>query len=231
MLAARAYPNKRRFELEDVPRPEIGPREGLIKVHAAGITRGMLSLWRDRGMIKLLPATLGTEAAGEIVAVGAETFGVKVGARARMHAVVGCGRCRECVSGQSRMCAAAFLIGHAIYDDIAMPTYARYHNGGLAEFVRVPVENVDSVPDGVSYEDASKIHVTAVVYRSVKETGVGLGETLVVTGATGATGAGAIAAACLFGIGKVIAVSRRAASLGRVVALVANRSFPQCAAS
>jgi NADPH:quinone reductase-like Zn-dependent oxidoreductase len=67
MLAARAYPGKRHFELEDVPVPDIGPREILVKVHAAGLARGTLALWRDLGMIKLLPATLGTEAAGEVV--------------------------------------------------------------------------------------------------------------------------------------------------------------------
>lgn len=226
MLAARAYPGKRQFELEDVPIPDIGPREVLVKVHAAGLTRGMLALWRDRGMIKLLPATLGTEAAGEVAATGSECFGARVGSRVRMHAVVSCGRCRECAAGHARMCASAFLIGHAIYDEVAMPAYARYHNGGLAEYVRVPIENIDLIPDGVSYEAASKIHVTAVAYRTVKETGVGLGETLVVTGATGATGAGAIAAAGLLGIGKVIAISRTAANLERIVALAPELVVP-----
>lgn len=210
MLAARAYPGERHFRLEQVPIPAVGPRDVLIRVHWSGLARGTLSLWRERGRIKLLPATLGNEAAGEVVEMGAETFGVTAGQRVRMHAPVDCGPPHE---------RATFLIGHAIYNDAAMPLYAQYHDGGLAEYVKVPFENVDLIPDGVSYEHAAKVHVVAVAYRTLRETGAGIGDTVVVTGATGATGAGAIAAAPIFGITRVIAVSRTAASLENVVRL------------
>lgn len=226
MLAARAYPDKRHFELEDVPVPEIAAREVLIKVHSAGLARGTLALWRERGRIKLLPATLGNECAGEIAAVGADTFGVEAGDRVRLHPVVNCGRCRGCASGRPLQCEATFLIGHAIYNDLAMPMYARYHDGGLAEYVRVPVENVDLIPEGVSYDEASKVHVVGVAWRTVRETHVGIGDTLVITGATGATGGGAIAAARLFGVTRIIAVSRTEASLRQTVALAPDLVTP-----
>jgi threonine dehydrogenase-like Zn-dependent dehydrogenase len=210
MLAARAYPDETHFRLEDVPVPQIGPRDVLIKVHSSGLARGTLALWRQRGRIKLLPATLGNEAAGEIVEVGADAFGVAVGQRVRMHAPIECG---------PPHLRATFLIGHAIYNDAAMSLYAQYHDGGLAEYVKVPFENVDLIPEGVSYEHAAKVHVVAVAWRTVKEIGAGIGDTIVVTGATGATGAGAIAAAPILGITRVIAVSRARKSLESVVAL------------
>ena len=217
MLAARAYPDTRVFELVDIPVPEIAAREVLVRVKNAGLTHGLLSLWRDRGRIKLLPATLSQEGAGEIAAVGDEAFGVSVGDRVRVHPIVACGRCRSCALGRTSSCEATFLIGHAIYNDAALPTYARYHDGTLAEYVRVPVENVDRIPEGVGYDEAAKVHVLAVAWRAVRATEVGFGDTLVVMGATGATGAGAIAAARVFGVSRVIAVARTAQGLASVV--------------
>ena len=70
MLAARVYPGKNAFVLEDIPLPEIGPGEVLVKVRAVGLSRGLISVWLFTDMIKLLPATLGHEIAGEAAATG-----------------------------------------------------------------------------------------------------------------------------------------------------------------
>ena len=70
MQAARVHPKRKTFVLEDVPVPEIGPGEVLVKVHAAGLSRGLISVLLFTDMIKLLPATLGHEIAGVVAATG-----------------------------------------------------------------------------------------------------------------------------------------------------------------
>ncbi|MBV9547790.1 MAG: alcohol dehydrogenase catalytic domain-containing protein [Chloroflexi bacterium] len=69
MLAARAYPGETRFRLESVPIPPIESGEVLVRVHAAGLTHGLLSLWHN-GRTQLLSGVLGHEAAGAVAEIG-----------------------------------------------------------------------------------------------------------------------------------------------------------------
>ncbi|MBV9173378.1 MAG: alcohol dehydrogenase catalytic domain-containing protein [Chloroflexi bacterium] len=69
MLAARVYPGETGFRLESVPIPPIESGEVLVRVHAAGLTHGLLSLWHN-GRTQLLSGVLGHEAAGAVAEIG-----------------------------------------------------------------------------------------------------------------------------------------------------------------
>ncbi len=219
MLAARAYEGEERFRLEQIPVPEIGLGEALVKVEAAGLTHGVLSMWRRRNRIKLLPATLGHQIAGVVVQIGNDAQGYAEGDRVRVHATLCCRDCRFCRNDEETLCASASIIGSAIYGDAGMAMYERYHNGGLAEYVKVPAWTLHRLPDVVPFDVGAKVHDVAISYRAIRRTDPTQGDVLVVTGATGATGSSAVLCAPLFGISRVVAVARSRSNLDRVRAL------------
>ena len=78
---------------------------------------------QDRGM--KLPVTLGHENVGEVVAVGPDAKGVKIGARVLAHPWIGCGQCGPCQRGEENLCRA-------------MKSLGVFSNGGYADYLVVP---------------------------------------------------------------------------------------------
>jgi D-arabinose 1-dehydrogenase-like Zn-dependent alcohol dehydrogenase len=113
MLAARAHPGESRFRLERVPIPSIEAGEVLVKVHSAGITHGLLSLWRN-GRTQLMPGVLGHEAAGEVAEVGAGASRWRVGDRVRLHPTLTCRDYAYCRSDRETLCNTLAVIGHRL---------------------------------------------------------------------------------------------------------------------
>lgn len=216
MQAARVYPKKNTFVLEDIPVPDIGPGEVLVRVHAAGLSRGLLSVWLFTDMIKLLPATLGHEIAGVVTATGPDVSRVSPGDRVHVYAPLGCGKqsCAACEAGDESACRSFAMIGYALFQPDGMEIYRRYHDGGMAEYVRVPAENVDKLADRTSFEAGCKLSTAAISWKAVSAArSTASGGTLLVTGASGANGSIAVACAPLAGFDRVVAVATHRSAL------------------
>ncbi|MFD4603070.1 alcohol dehydrogenase catalytic domain-containing protein [Streptomyces sp. NPDC058464] len=215
MLAARAEKGSAALHLHKIATPEPGPRDVLVKVASAGLAPGMMALLAQ-GAFKHLPTTLGHEAAGTVVAVGSEVDPAVVGTRVRVHPNLNCGTCGYCRSDRDMMCPQQAMIGHAAFGDVPMPLYDRYHDGGLAEYIRVPHGLVDPLPDSVSFDVGAKVHDLANAVRALKCADLRLGATLVVTAATGTMGTATIKLARYFGVTRLILVGRSAERLEAV---------------
>ena len=216
MIAARVFEQDRTtFVLGEIPDPEPGPADVLVRVEAAGLAPGIFALLQ-MGRIPLLPVVLGHEIAGEVVAVGTHADPGLVGARVRVHPSLGCGKCGYCTSDRDMMCSANSLIGHAVFGPDAMPLYSRYHNGGLAQFMIAPATNIDILPSGIGFELGAKVHDFANAIRALKLADLPASSTLLVTAATGAMGTATITLAREFGIARVIAIGRNADRLAAV---------------
>jgi len=210
MQAARVYPKKNTFVVEDVPVPDIGPGEVLVRVHTAGMSRGLLSVWLFTDMIKLLPATLGHEIAGVVAATGPGVSAVRKGDRVHVYAPLGCQEesCAACADGNESACESFAMIGYALFMPNGMRAYERYHDGGMAEYVRVPAGNLDKLSDETSFAAGCKLATAAISWKAVTVAGATApGGTLLVTGASGANGSLAVACAPLAGFDQVIAVA------------------------
>ncbi|REE95663.1 alcohol dehydrogenase catalytic domain-containing protein [Thermomonospora umbrina] len=212
MLAARAYEGSDELRLEKLPVPEPGPQDVVIKVASAGLAPGMMRL-KARGAFKHLPTTPGHEVAGTVTAVGDEADATLLGRLVRFDSVLSCRECRYCRTDREQMCAESAMIGHAAFGTGSLELYARYHDGGLAEYVRVPSWLVDVLPDGVSADVGAKVHDFGNAVRALRNAEVPEGGTLVITAATGTMGTASIKLAPFYGAGRLILVGRSAERL------------------
>ncbi|WP_054814968.1 NAD(P)-dependent alcohol dehydrogenase [Nocardia arizonensis] len=128
------------LELREVPVPEIGPSDLLLRVAAAGICHSDLHVLHVPFRMREEPLTLGHEIAGTIEAVGSEVVGRRAGERGIVYLCWSCGICRECVSGNENVCMAA--------GRTAMPPCPGLGpDGGMAEYVRIPASSFVPIGD------------------------------------------------------------------------------------
>jgi propanol-preferring alcohol dehydrogenase len=114
-----------RAELVDVPAPQPGPGEVLLRVLAAGVCRTDVDLLLSGADGLALPVTLGHEIVGEVVA------GRDRGAVAAVYELLGCGRCAACHRGQDNVCRE--LVPGAV---------GITRDGGMADYVVAPARNL-----------------------------------------------------------------------------------------
>lgn len=197
MKTARLY-NFKDIRIENIPIPEIGPRDALIKTKACGICSGDVMPWYIE---RKAPLVLGHEPAGKIVKLGSELSrtsgpgapGFKMGDRVFVHHHVPCLNCRYCKRG----------------DFVQCDTWRKTNiiPGGISEFIVIPEINLRNdtllLPDGVTYEDGTLIEPTACVVKSLKRASIRKGDTVLVIG-LGIMGQMHLLLAREFGAGKVI---------------------------
>lgn len=215
MLAARGHQGATSLRLEQIEVPQPGPDDVLIKVASAGLAPGMMTLLA-RGAFRHLPTTLGHEVAGAVEAVGEAVDPAWVGRRVRVHPMLSCRSCIYCRTDREQMCVESAMIGHAAFGTGPLELYAQYHDGGFAEYIRVPHWLVDALPDNVTFDVGAKVHDLANAVRALKQTSLPVGGTLLITAATGTMGAATIKLAPLFGAARLILVGRSAERLDAV---------------
>lgn len=116
------------LDVVEIPTPEIGPRDVLVRVEAASICGTDLHIWHwDAWSQQRIrpPVTLGHEFAGTVVEVGAGCQQVKVGDYVSAESHVTCGHCYQCRTGQAHMCPETEILGVD-------------RDGAFAEYVAVP---------------------------------------------------------------------------------------------
>ncbi|QKG27068.1 alcohol dehydrogenase catalytic domain-containing protein [Actinomadura verrucosospora] len=215
MLAVRVREGSLDLHLENVPVPVLGPRDVLVRVASAGLAPSIVK-HLARGRFTHLPSTPGHEVAGTVVDAGPDAARSPVGTRVRVHPMLSCGSCRYCTTARQQMCAQAAMIGNAAFGTGPMELYARYHDGGLAEFIRVPEWLVDPLPDRVGFDVAAKLHELGNAHRALSEARLPEGGRVVVTAATGAMGTATVKLAESFRVGELVLVGRSAERLEAV---------------
>ena len=163
------YYNNRDVRLEEVPTPQIGPGELLVKVVASGVCGSDVMEWYR---IKKAPRVLGHEIAGEIVEVGKGVDQYKMGDRVFVSHHVPCNTCQYCLNGFHTLC------------DTLRRT--NFDPGGFVEYLRVPMINVDQgvfvLPDEISLEDGVFIEPLACVLRGQRIAKLRPGQSVFVIG-------------------------------------------------
>jgi L-iditol 2-dehydrogenase len=155
VLAVIKDPSKRGVILEDVPVPQVGPWEVLVRVRAVGICGSDQRIYQEVSPGRRRRFIIGHEIAGEVVAIGERVTEVTVGARVGIEICVGCGICRHCKVGRVNLCEKLEEFGVTV-------------DGGMTEFVAVPARNVHPLPPGLSFEKAVLADPLACVIRGLE---------------------------------------------------------------
>jgi L-iditol 2-dehydrogenase len=168
MKVAMYYGNKD-IRLQDIPIPEIGDREILLKVMASGICGSDVMEWYR---IKKAPLVLGHEVAGVIEKSGRKVRKFRKGDRVFVTHHVPCGKCSHCKEGNHNVC------------DTLKTT--NFYPGGFSQFLKVPEINVRKgtlkLPKGMTYDEGTFIEPLGCVVRGQRLLDIRRNQTVLVLG-------------------------------------------------
>ena len=157
------------LQLTEQTRPEPGPGEALVQVGAAGLCAGDLYIYLGKNPYVSYPRVGGHEIAGTVVALGPGAEAPAPGARVVVEPFIGCGHCYPCRIGKSNCCANLRIIGI-------------HREGGFAEFVCAPVQNLHPVPEGLSMVEASFAEPLAIGVQACRRGEVAAGDRVLILG-------------------------------------------------
>jgi len=176
------------LRLDDAPEPELGPGEVLVRVRACALN--YLDIWERRGLPHVtipMPHISGSDVAGQVIESAAHD--VTPGRRVMLQPGVSCGRCAACLSGKDNQCPQYEVLGY------------RNHQGGYAELVKVPAQNLVPIPDEIDFVHASAFPLTFLTAWHMLMTRAQLkrGEDVLILAAGSGVGQAAVQIAVLHG--------------------------------
>jgi threonine dehydrogenase-like Zn-dependent dehydrogenase len=198
--------------IETLDDPTPAPDEIVIKVDRCGICGTDLHMTSGHGWDFAAGTVPGHEYSGEVVALGREVEGFRIGDLVTALPSAGCGKCEGCAHGIAALC------------DASTPVM-----GGFAEYLRAPVRAAVKLPAALSLADGALVEPLAVGLHGVRVAAIKGGETVLVLGG------GAVALCAIFwarqqGAGRIVAVSRSQRRAELALAMGAD-SFIQAGAS
>jgi propanol-preferring alcohol dehydrogenase len=163
--------NPNPLQLADLPDPEPGPGEILVRVAACGVCHTELDEIEGRTPPPRLPVVLGHQVVGRVEALGPGASLFPVGERVGVAWIFSaCGQCTYCRAGQENLCPEFRATG-------------RDANGGYAELMVVPERFAYRIPDAFSDAQAAPLLCAgAIGYRSLRLSGLRDGQNLGLTG-------------------------------------------------
>ncbi|MEO1398523.1 MAG: alcohol dehydrogenase AdhP [Pseudomonadota bacterium] len=163
------------LDIREVPVPEIGRGQILVRVRASGVCHTDLHAANGDWPVKPEPPFIpGHEGVGEVVKLGAGVDFLKEGDRVGMPWLhTACGHCEHCVGGWETLCESQQMTGYTV-------------DGGYAEYVRADANYVGRLPDGLEFGAAAPVLCAGVtVYKGLKETEVKPGGYVAISGIGG----------------------------------------------
>lgn len=176
-------------KVEDWPRPEAGAGEVLVEVRAVALNH--LDLWVRRGGLPIdtpMPHIGGTDMAGVVAETGPGVEGFAPGDAVVLNPSLWCGRCEWCVRGEESLCRNFQVFGE-------------HTQGALAEYVSVPARNLLPMPSDFEFTAAAAAPLAYLTaWRGLITRGrLRVGESVLITGASGGVATAAIQIARLVG--------------------------------
>ncbi len=162
--------NPLEVSLVDVKKPE--PKEGfaLIKVKSASICGSDVGAFRGSNVLVNYPIILGHEVAGEVVSIGENPKGIKVGDRVILDPYIYCGKCYPCSIGRTNCCENLNVLGVHV-------------DGGMVELFSHPQELLNKVPDSIPWSLVPLAEPLTIALHSVHRGGLKEGEYVTIIGA------------------------------------------------
>ena len=178
--------------------PHLGPHDVLVQVKACALNR--LDLWNLMGMpgVKIsMPHILGSDISGEVVRVGSHARGVPLNRPVIVSPGLPCGKCHFCKTGWDSLCDHYQIVGFQT-------------NGGFAEYVKVPKENIIPVSSKLSFEEWAAVPLVFLTawHMLITRAGLKKGEKALIHAAGSGVGSAAIQMAKYLGAYVITTVGR-----------------------
>lgn len=179
------------LQIKDIPKPEPKPNEVVFKVKAASLNYDDIWGMRGKPLAVPLPHISGTDAAGEVTAIGSDVKHIKVGDRVVSHGNMSCRVCKRCTSGREYDCKKRTIWGFQ-----TGPMW-----GGYCEYTHLPEVNVVKIPENISYESAAAASMTMLTswHMLVDRAKIQPGQVVLIMGGSSGVGNYGIQIAKLFG--------------------------------
>jgi L-iditol 2-dehydrogenase len=175
-MRAGVYRERGVVQVEEVPVPEVGEGEVLIKVAACGVCGTDIKKIFQRYVEP--PQILGHELAGTVVAVGRGVSKWKLGDRVMSFHHIPCGECFYCTNRLFSQCKQ--------YKSTGLTGGFTPNGGGFGEYVKampwVTDRGIVALPDNVSFEEATFIEPINTIMKAVQKARVAAGETVLIVG-------------------------------------------------
>jgi NADPH2:quinone reductase len=207
------------IRVDNVPDPTLRPDEVLVRVGACGICGTDLHIIDGDSPLARYPIIPGHELAGEVVAVGSdvaqrngkEGVNITVGSRIAIEPNLYCGHCDFCRTGHENLCL--------YYAAIGVTT-----NGGIAQYVAVPLKKAYALPDTISLREAALIEPVSCAVHGMHMLNPRSGDTFLIVGA-GTMGLLLLQLALRGGASRVVMVDVNTQRLMRAEQLGTTRTY------
>ncbi|MNP01828.1 alcohol dehydrogenase [compost metagenome] len=229
MKAARLHEIGGKFTLDEVPRPEPGAHDVLVKVEASGVIPNLKNVtthfpeWYPFLPLPALPAIFGLDSAGTVEAVGSAVTSFKPGDRVYVNPGVGCGECRFCKQGETPRCDAYTFMGYFGFGPGSQAIFEKYPYAGYGEYMTAPVTNLVRLPQRLGFAQATRFGYLGTAYSAIRKAALRPAQSILILGASGTLGVGAALLSLAFGAAKVVVVARDSNALDRLKELAPQR--------
>ena len=159
-----------KIEFREIPVPEIGENEVLIKIMKIGVCGSDIHVYHGEHPFPSYPVTQGHEVSGEVVKTGTAVSGIKPGQKVTIQPQVVCGRCYPCRHGKYNLCEELKVMGFQT-------------TGVASHYFAVDQAKVTPLPDEMSYDEGAMIEPLAVAVHAVRRAGDVKGAKIAVLGA------------------------------------------------
>lgn len=160
-------------EVVELPIPEIGPDDVLVRMHYAGVCGSDLHTYEGRHARRIPPLITGHEGSGVVEKVGSNVKDITPGTPCVVLAEQSCGECRWCREGHTNLCAKKVLLGTDPWP------------GTFAEYVKAPAKNILPLPEGLPLRLAAITEPVAICMHVMRQAGWEGGENALIYGAGG----------------------------------------------
>ena len=158
------------IEFREVPTPQPGPGEVLVKIQKIGICGSDIHVYHGEHPFTSYPVTQGHEVSGEVAALGEKVTGLSLGQKVTIQPQVVCGKCWPCRHGKYNLCEELKVMGFQT-------------TGVASHYFAVDAAKVTPLPDSMSFDEGAMIEPLAVAVHGVRQAGDVTGKDLCVLGA------------------------------------------------
>lgn len=154
----------------DLPMPEPGPGQALLRVKAAGICGSDIGAFRGTNGLVSYPRVIGHEIAAEIISIPENARGLKAGDRVVVDPYLYCGHCYPCSIGRTNCCDDLHVLGVHV-------------DGGMSEYFCHPADMLIPIPEGMTWVQAAMAEPLTISLHGIHRGGLKAGEYCAVIGA------------------------------------------------